>query len=194
MNTKICKWAAGTYDAYIDYHNREWGVPVHEDKTHFEFLVLEGAQAGLSWRTILNKRAGYRDAFKNFDVLEISKFSEATMNSLMDNPFIVRNKLKIASVINNAKAFLNIQNEFHDFDHYVWGFVDHEPITGHWTDSAQVPSENKISQKLSQDLKKRGFKFVGSTIMYAYMQAVGMVNDHTTDCYRYLEINRLKNS
>ena len=180
---------------YISYHNEEWGVPVHEDKIHFEFLILEGAQAGLSWRTILNKRAGYRDAFAEFNVTLVSKFTSAHLQSLTTNPNIVRNRLKIASVVGNAKAFIQIQEEFGSFDAYVWRFVDHRPIQGQWhAKQESPPSQTKISIQLSNALKKRGFKFVGSTIMYAYMQAVGMVNDHDFDCYRYQEIKALTDS
>ena len=195
MNKKICAWAAHTYPDYITYHNKEWGVPVHEDKIHFEFLTLEGAQAGLSWRTILNKREGYRDAFVGFNVLLISKFTSPYLESLTTNPNIVRNRLKIASVLKNAKAFIRIQKEFGSFDAYVWRFVDHQPIQGAWHTKKEGPvSQTNISLQLSKDLKKRGFNFVGSTIMYAYMQAIGMVNDHGPDCYRYPQIKALTSS
>ena len=195
MNKKICAWAAHTYPDYITYHNKEWGVPVHEDKIHFEFLTLEGAQAGLSWRTILNKREGYRDAFVGFNVLLISKFTSPYLESLTTNPNIVRNRLKIASVVKNAKAFIRIQKEFGSFDAYVWRFVDHQPIKGAWHTKKEGPvSQTNISLQLSKDLKKRGFNFVGSTIMYAYMQAIGMVNDHGPDCYRYPQIKALTSS
>ena len=195
MNKKICAWAAHTYPDYITYHNKEWGVPVHEDKIHFEFLTLEGAQAGLSWRTILNKREGYRDAFVGFNVLLISKFTSPYLESLTTNPNIVRNRLKIASVVKNAKAFIRIQKEFGSFDAYVWRFVDHQPIQGAWhTKKEGPPSQTNISLQLSKDLKKRGFNFVGSAIMYAYMQAIGMVNDHGPDCYRYPQIKALTSS
>ena len=195
MNKKICKWATNTFPDYITYHNEEWGVPVHEDKIHFEFLTLEGAQAGLSWRTILNKRNGYRDAFADFDVQFISKFTSTYLESLSKNPNIVRNRLKIASVVKNAKAFIQIQKEFGSFDTYVWRFVNHQPIQGAWHSKKESPpSQTKISLHLSKDLKKRGFKFVGSTITYAYMQAIGMVNDHSLDCYRYPQIKALTDS
>ena len=195
MNKKICAWAANTYPDYINYHNKEWGVPVHEDKIHFEFLILEGAQSGLSWRTILNKRGGYREAFADFDVLLISKFTSSYLEYLIENPHIVRNRLKIDSVFENAKAFIQIQKEFGSFDTYVWRFVDYQPIQGAWHTKKEVPpSQTNISIRLSKDLKKRGFKFVGSTIMYAYMQAIGMVNDHSPECYRYGQIKALKDS
>ncbi len=195
MDRKICAWAANTYSDYINYHNEEWGVPIHEDKIHFEFLTLEGAQAGLSWRTILNKRGGYRDAFADFDVHLISKFTSSHLESLIKNPNIIRNRLKIASVVENAKAFIQIQKEFGSFDTYVWNFVNYKPIHGAWHAKKETPpSQTKISLQLSNDLKKRGFKFVGSTIMYSYMQAIGMVNDHSPECYRYLQIKAFKAS
>lgn len=195
MDRKICAWAANTYSDYINYHNEEWGVPIHEDKIHFEFLTLEGAQAGLSWRTILNKRGGYRDAFADFDVHLISKFTSSHLESLIKNPNIIRNRLKIASVIENAKAFIQIQKEFGSFDTYVWNFVNYRPIHGAWHAKKETPpSQTSISLQLSNDLKKRGFKFVGSTIMYSYMQAIGMVNDHSPECYRYLQIKAFKAS
>ena len=195
MDRKICAWAANTYSDYINYHNEEWGVPIHEDKIHFEFLTLEGAQAGLSWRTILNKRGGYRDAFADFDVHLISKFTSSHLESLIKNPNIVRNRLKIASVVENAKAFIQIQKEFGSFDTYVWNFVNYKPIHGAWHAKKETPpSQTNISLQLSNDLKKRGFKFVGSTIMYSFMQAIGMVNDHSPECYRYLQIKAFKAS
>ena len=195
MDRKICAWAANTYSDYINYHNEEWGVPIHEDKIHFEFLTLEGAQAGLSWRTILNKRLGYRDAFADFDVHLISKFTSSHLESLIKNPNIIRNRLKIASVVENAKAFIQIQKEFGSFDTYVWNFVNYKPIHGAWHAKKETPpSQTNISLQLSNDLKKRGFKFVGSTIMYSYMQAIGMVNDHSPECYRYLQIKAFKAS
>ena len=195
MDRKICAWAANTYSDYINYHNEEWGVPIHEDKIHFEFLTLEGAQAGLSWRTILNKRGGYRDAFADFDVHLISKFTSSHLESLIKNPNIVRNRLKIASVVENAKAFIQIQKEFGSFDSYVWSFVNYQPIHGAWHAKKRIPpTQTNISRQLSNELKKRGFKFVGSTIMYSYMQAIGMVNDHSPECYRYLQIKAFKAS
>jgi len=195
MDRKICAWAANTYSDYINYHNEEWGVPIHEDKIHFEFLTLEGAQAGLSWRTILNKRGGYREAFADFDVHHISKFTSSYLESLIKNPNIIRNRLKIASVVENAKAFIQIQKEFGSFDTYVWNFVNYKPIHGAWHVKKETPpSQTKISFQLSNDLKKRGFKFVGSTIMYSFMQAIGMVNDHSPECYRYLQIKAFKAS
>ena len=188
MNKKICSWAANTYPDYINYHNEEWGVPVHEDKTHFEFLTLEGAQAGLSWRTILNKRDGYREAFADFDVLLISKFTSSYLESLTKNPNIIRNRLKIASVYENAKAFIQIQEEFGSFSNYIWKFTNGKPIKNKPKTLKEVPATTELSDTISKDLKKRGFKFVGSTVIYAHMQATGMVNDHIIDCFRYNEV------
>ncbi|MDQ0888397.1 DNA-3-methyladenine glycosylase I [Paenibacillus sp. V4I9] len=170
---------------YIDYHDHEWGVPVHDDRHLFEMLNLEGAQAGLSWYTILKKREGYREAFDGFDPLLIVNYDDKKLNELLENSGIVRNRLKIASVVQNAKAFLKVQEEFSTFDSYIWGFVGGKPINNNWTDMSQVPATTEISNAMSKDLKKRGFKFVGSTICYAYMQAVGMVNDHNQTCFRY---------
>ncbi len=170
---------------YIDYHDHEWGVPVHDDRHLFEMLNLEGAQAGLSWYTILKKREGYREAFDGFDPQLIVNYDDKKLNELLENSGIVRNRLKIASVVQNAKAFLKVQQEFGTFDSYIWGFVGGKPINNNWTDMSQVPATTEISDAMSKDLKKRGFKFVGSTICYAYMQAVGMVNDHNQTCFRY---------
>lgn len=170
---------------YIDYHDHEWGVPVHDDRHLFEMLNLEGAQAGLSWYTILKKRESYREAFDGFDPHIIVNYDDKKLNELLENSGIVRNRLKIASVVQNAKAFLKVQQEFGTFDSYIWGFVGGKPINNHWKDMSQVPATTEISDAMSKDLKKRGFKFVGSTICYAYMQAVGMVNDHNQTCFRY---------
>lgn len=188
MEKKRCAWAEGSFQAYIDYHDNEWGVPVHDDKTHFEFLILEGAQAGLSWSTILNKREGYRKTFANFDVEAVARFSQAEIDMLLQNPEIVRNKLKVNSAVINARCFIDVQKEFGSFDDYIWSFVDHQIIQNNWETSAEVPASTPESDKLSKDLKKRGFKFVGSTIMYAYMQSMGMVNDHIIDCFRHAEL------
>ena len=187
-NKKRCRWAENSFQAYIDYHDDEWGVPVHDDKIHFEFLILEGAQAGLSWSTILKKREGYRKAFADFEVEAVAEFSQAEIDMLVQNPEIIRNKLKINSAVNNARCFIEVQKEFGSFDDYVWSFVDHQVIQNNWKSSAEVPATTPESDKLSKDLKKRGFKFVGSTIMYAYMQSMGMVQDHTTDCFRHAEL------
>ncbi|MFZ6664968.1 DNA-3-methyladenine glycosylase I [Peijinzhouia sedimentorum] len=179
-----CPWCLG-FEEYIKYHDEEWGVPVHDDKTHFEFLILEGAQAGLSWSTVLKKREGYRQSFANFDPIEVANFTLERVEELMQFPGIVRNRLKIQSAIINAKLFLEVQKEFGSFDAYIWGFVNGEPIVNKWKNIAEVPATSKESDALSKDLKKRGFKFVGSTIIYAHMQACGLVNDHLVDCFRY---------
>lgn len=180
-----CVWAQGAPEDYTRYHDEEWGVPVHDDKTHFEFLTLEGAQAGLSWLTVLRKRAGYRQAFAQFDVAKIAAFTPQTYQQLYDDGRIIRNRLKIQATINNAQRFLDIQTAFGSFDQYIWHFVDGQPQNNHWKDPQEVPANTPISDKISKDLKKRGFQFIGSTIIYAYMQAVGLVNDHTTNCFCY---------
>lgn len=183
---KRCGWARN--ELAIHYHDTEWGVPQHDDQVLFEFLILEGAQAGLSWDTILAKRENYRKAFDNFDPVKVAKFSEAKQAKLMLNEGIVRNRLKITSAVRNAKAFLAVQKEFSTFDKYIWSFVGGKPIDGKRKELSDVPAKTEISDALSKDLKKRGFNFVGSTIMYAFMQATGMVNDHTTSCFRYFEV------
>ncbi len=188
MCKKRCDWAKDSFEAYEKYHDEEWGVPVYDDKTHFEFLILEGAQAGLSWSTIIKKREGYRQAFADFEVEKVAQFSEEKISELIQYDGIVRNKLKIRSAVTNARCFLEVQNEFGSFIDYIWSFVKHEVIVGHWKSINEVPTTTSESDALSKDLKKRGFKFVGSTIMYAYMQATGLVNDHSTDCYRYAEL------
>lgn len=178
-----CAWASG--DLMIRYHDEEWGVPLHDDRTLFEFLILEGAQAGLSWSTILNKRGNYRRAFNNFDPRSIAQYDPRKIKQLLADPGIVRNRLKISAAIENAKAFLRIQEEFGDFDRYIWQFVGGKPLINKWKSHRQVPAKTAKSDAMSQDLKRRGFRFVGSTICYAFMQAVGMVNDHATECFRY---------
>ena len=178
-----CFWAVS--DLMIDYHDREWGVPVHDDRRLFEFLILEGAQAGLSWETILRKRQAYRDAFARFDPAKVAKYDKRKMAQLLKNPGIVRNRLKIESAVRNAKIVLQLQKEFGSFDVYLWQFVKGKPIDGKRKSRADVPATTPESDALSKDLKKRGMNFVGSTILYAFMQAVGMVNDHTGDCFRY---------
>ncbi|WP_394753460.1 DNA-3-methyladenine glycosylase I [Crenothrix sp.] len=190
MNKK-CTWALKT-SIEEHYHDREWGVPVHDDRLLFEFITLEGAQAGLSWLTILNKREGYRQAFDNFDVLKIAQYDDEKIRRLLTNANIVRNQLKIRSVISNAKAFLKIQQEFDSFNDYIWGFVDGNPIQNTWKNHHELPASAPLSDLISKDLKKRGFKFMGSTICYAHMQATGMVNDHTVDCYRHAQLNQPK--
>lgn len=182
-----CAWAnSGQLDQ--EYHDAEWGVPLHDDERLFEFLVLEGAQAGLSWSTILRKREGYRKAFANFVPEAVASFGDREIQELLANPDIVRNRLKVESAIKNAKAFLKVRAEFGTFDAYIWRFVGGEPIANSWETLSQVPCSSKESEAMSRDLKKRGFSFVGPTICYAFMQAVGMVNDHTVDCFRWSEI------
>jgi len=178
-----CGWAKD--EPNITYHDKEWGRPQHNDQKLFEFLILEGAQAGLSWTTILKRRDGYRKAFSNFDVLIVSKYTQKQIKKLLEDESIIRNKLKITSAINNAKQFLKVQEEFDSFDHYLWGFVDHKPIKNNFKKLSDLPATTEISEKLSKDLKKRGFNFVGPTICYALMQAIGMVNDHTSQCFLY---------
>lgn len=172
----------------IEYHDNEWGVPVHDEHGLFEFLVLEGAQAGLSWHTILQKRARYREVFAEFDPQKVALYDDARAQILLADVGIVRNRLKIAATINNARQFLRVQAEFGSFDRYLWHFVDGKPIVNHWDTHTQVPAKTALSDVLSKDLSRRGFKFVGSTICYAMMQAVGMVNDHTVDCFRHAEL------
>tara|TARA_R110002050_G_scaffold129000_1_gene250405 strand:- start:2675 stop:3238 length:564 start_codon:yes stop_codon:yes gene_type:complete len=187
MKTK-CDWCLNQFEAYEEYHDSEWGVPTLDDKTQFEFLILEGAQAGLSWSTILKRREGYRKAFANFEVEKVAQFSEEKILELLQDPGIIRNKLKVRSAVNNAKLFIEIQKEFGSFSKYIWRFVGGKPIVNKWTSMSEVPATTKESDALSKDLKKRGFKFCGSTIMYAHMQACGLVNDHTVDCFRYTEV------
>lgn len=183
MKDKIrCSWA-GEKSHMVRYHDQEWGKPVHRDRRHFEMLLLEGAQAGLTWDTVLRKRAGYRKAFAGFDPKQVARFTVSMKAALMKNPDIIRNRLKIDSAVTNAQAFLTVQKEFGSFDAYVWSFVGGEPIVNRWKRMKDVPATNVVSDTLSKDLKKRGFRFVGSTIIYAYMQAIGMVNDHQVDCF-----------
>lgn len=186
-NLPRCAWA-GNDPLYLAYHDLEWGVPVHDDHQLFEFLILEGAQAGLSWLTILLKRDAYRSAFAGFDPEIVARFDGAKVAELLANPGIVRNRLKVESTITNARAFLAIQEEFGSFAAYQWRFVDNRPIRNGWKSMQEVPAFTPISDAMSRDLKKRGFRFVGSTICYAHMQAVGMVNDHTVDCFRWREL------
>ncbi|NCF72381.1 MAG: DNA-3-methyladenine glycosylase I [Gammaproteobacteria bacterium] len=180
-----CGWAEGVSLAYIEYHDKEWGVPVWDDQVQFEFLILEGAQAGLSWSTILNKRDGYRKAFADFDPVKVARFTEKRIEKLLLDPSIVRNRLKVRSAVTNAKAFLKVQKEFGSFCEYAWAFVGGKPMQVNRNKDGDMPATSPASDALSKDLKKRGFKFVGSTIMYAHMQATGMVNDHITSCFRY---------
>jgi DNA-3-methyladenine glycosylase I len=178
-----CAWAQS--ESMIRYHDKEWGVPEHEDGTLFEFLILEGAQAGLSWETILNKRENYRTAFDGFDATKVARYDRRKVAQLLKNPGIVRNRLKIASAVRNAQALLQVQKEFGSFDRYIWQFVDGRPRVNSWKARAQVPARTAESDTMSKALKKRGFSFVGSTICYAFMQAVGMVNDHAVECFRH---------
>lgn len=187
MSTKErvrCAWCL-KFDQYTDYHDKEWGVPVHDDRIHFEFLILEGAQAGLSWSTILKKREGYRKAFADFDPQKVARFTEARIEKILQDPGIVRNRLKVRSAVNNAKRFLEVQKEFGNFDRYIWSFVNGKPIVNKWKTLGDILPTTKESDALSKDLIKRGFKFVGSTVIYAHMQACGLVNDHLIDCWRY---------
>jgi len=188
---KRCFWVDGAEENMIEYHDKEWGKPVHQDRQHFEFLILEAAQAGLSWRTVLNKREGYRKAFCNFDPKKVAKFTPSQVEKLMLNPEIIRNRLKINAAVTNAKCFLEVQKEFGSFDKYCWQFVGGKPIVHKNRTRADFRATSLESDLFSKDLKKRGFKFVGSTIIYAHMQAVGMVNDHTIDCFRYPQITRV---
>jgi DNA-3-methyladenine glycosylase I len=186
---KRCAWCENTFEEYVRYHDDEWGVPVHDDQTHFEFLILEGAQAGLSWSTILKKREGYRQLFAHFNVEAVAVMSPAGIETILLNPSIIRNRLKVNSVVINAKQFIAVQKEFGSFDQYIWSFVGGKPIINHWKSMKEVPATTAESDALSKDLKQRGFKFVGSTIMYAYMQACGLVMDHSVDCYRYTALS-----
>ena len=180
-----CRWADNGTPLYVAYHDDEWGVPQHDDRVLFELLILEGAQAGLSWSTILNKRENYRKAFSRFDVRKVAKYDKARIATLLKDPGIVRNRLKVESAVVNARACLDVQKEFGSFDAYIWQFVGGKPRRNAWTSHEQVPAFTAESDAMSKDLKRRGFKFVGSTILYAFMQATGMVNDHTVDCFRW---------
>ena len=185
---KRCPWVSLKDPVMLAYHDEEWGVPVHEDRKMFEFIVLEGAQAGLSWSTVLNKRDNYRRAFAGFDPEKIARFDERKVERLILNPGIIRNRRKIESTVSNAKAFLEIQDEFGSFDSYIWSFVDGRPIRNRWRRLSQIPVTSPVAKELSADLIKRGFRFFGPTICYSHMQAVGMVNDHLVDCFRYSEV------
>lgn len=182
-----CSWP-GDIPIYVDYHDNEWGRPTHDDRELFELLVLEGAQAGLSWLTILKKREAYRAAFDNFDPATVARYDEAKIEELMANAAIVRNRRKIDAAITNAKLFLEVVEEYGSFDAFIWGYVNGTPIVNEWRTQEDIPATTPLSDKISKDLKKRGFKFVGSTIMYAYMQSIGMVNDHVVDCFVYREL------
>ncbi|GLC28898.1 DNA-3-methyladenine glycosylase I [Clostridium omnivorum] len=182
-----CPWC-GNDELYIKYHDEEWGTPSHDEKRHFEFLVLESAQAGLSWITILRKRENYRSAYDGFDPIKIAAYNEDKINKLLQNQGIIRNRRKIEASINNAKMFLKVQQEFGSFDSYIWNFVNGTPIVNSWYNIKDVPATTELSDIISKDLKKRGFKFLGSTIIYSYLQAIGIINDHLIDCFRYIEM------
>ncbi len=185
---KRCQWCENSFPEYVRYHDEEWGVPIHDDQKQFEFLILEGAQAGLSWSTILKRRNGYRSAFAKFDFEAVAKFDQKKIDQLLLDTRIIRNKLKVNSAVTNAKAFVQVREEFGTFDKYLWSFVGGKPIINQWKTDQEIPATSKESDVISKDLKKRGFKFVGTTIIYAHMQAVGMVNNHVTDCFRYKDL------
>lgn len=187
MNKNRCSWC-GDDPLYVDYHDKEWGTPVYDDDKLFEFLILETFQAGLSWIIVLRKRENFREAFDQFDYQKIAKYDDKKYNELLQNAGIIRNKLKIKATISNANAFMAIQKEFGSFSKYIWGFVNNKPIVNHWKTMKEIPATTEVSDILSADLKKRGFKFVGSTVIYAHMQATGMVNDHVVDCFRFKDV------
>jgi DNA-3-methyladenine glycosylase I len=188
MKIRRCDWGESENPLYRDYHDKEWGVPVHDDRLLFEMIILEGAQAGLSWSTILNKRENYKKAFDNFDFEKVAKYDEKKVEELINNPGIVRNRRKIESTITNAQAFKKVREEFGSFDKYIWGFVDYKPIQTNFKQPSDWPAKTELSEKISKDLLKRGFKFVGPTITYALMQAIGLVNDHLVYCFRHKEL------
>ena len=183
-----CAWVPLNDPLYLEYHDSEWGVPIHDDRILFEFLVLEGAQAGLSWKTILHKRQAYRTAFNGFQPEIVSKYGETDIERLMGNQGIVRNRLKINAAVINARAFLNVRKEFGSFDRYIWDFVGGRPLVNSWKSVKDIPAKTALSDRISRDLSERGFKFVGSTICYSFLQATGLINDHTTDCFRFAEL------
>lgn len=189
-NLKRCTWCEDLYDEYVRYHDEEWGVPVHDDRKHFEFLILEGAQAGLSWSTILKRREGYRKAFADFDPVAVAQYDEKMYEILLQDVSIIRNRLKIKSAINNAQKFLEVQKEFGSFDAYIWNFTGGKPLINTWEKMSEIPAKTELSDRVSKDLKKRGFNFVGSTIIYAHLQATGIINDHEVSCFRYKELVR----
>lgn len=191
-NRTRCAWAAGQAPFYVEYHDTEWGVPVREDRKHFEFLILEAAQAGLSWATVLKKRANYRRVFADWDPEKVARFSPAKIEKLLLDPGIIRNRLKVESTVTNAARFLEVQAEFGSFDAYMWRFVDGRPVVNAWRSLKEIPAKTPLSDTVSKDLKQRGFRFVGSTVIYAHLQATGLVNDHTVDCFRYKVVARAK--
>lgn len=188
MDKKRCAWVPLDNPLYVRYHDEEWGVPVHDDRLLFEFLVLEGAQAGLSWLTVLRKRENYRKAFDGFDAEKVARYDEKKIESLLQDPGIIRNKLKVHSAVTNARAFLKVREEFGSFDRFIWRFVEHRPRVNAWRRDEDIPASTPLSDTISREMKGRGFTFVGSTIIYAHMQATGMVNDHLVDCFRYREL------
>lgn len=190
MSLSRCAWA-GDDPLYQKYHDKEWGVPLHSDKKLFEFLILEGMQAGLSWITILKKRQAFREAFDGFDFNKVAKYRQKKIDQLLENPGIIRNKLKVNAAVTNAQAFIRIREEFGTFNKYIWQFVDHQPLQNSWKSLQEMPAKTSLAETITRDLKKRGFSFVGPTIVYSHMQATGMVNDHTTDCFRHREIRDL---
>lgn len=185
---KRCEWVPPDQPLYVEYHDREWGVPVHDDRLLFEFLILEGAQAGLSWATVLKKRENYRAAFDGFDAAKVALYDDKKIQQLLQNPGIIRNRLKVEASVTNARAFLEVQAKYGSFDAYIWDFVGGKPIINKWKSIRELPASTPLSDTINKELKKKGFKFVGSTIIYAHMQATGMVNDHTVDCFRYQEL------
>lgn len=192
MTKPRCDWGTKVDDRYTLYHDQEWGVPVHDDRKQFEFLTLEGAQAGLSWWTILSRREGYRKAFANFDPQKIARFTEKRVEKLLQNKAIIRNRLKVKAAVTNAQAFLAVQDAFDSFDNYLWQFVDGKTIQNKWRSMKQMPANTPLSDKISKDLKQRGFKFVGSTIVYSHLQAAGLINDHLVKCFRHQECAKMR--
>ena len=190
IQKKRCEWCLGN-DLYVDYHDKEWGVPVHDDAVHFEFLVLESAQAGLSWLTILKRREHYRRLYDGFNAIKVAAYDEKRIEMMMQDPGIIRNRKKIESSINNAKNFLDIVKEFGSFDNYIWGFTDAKVLSNQWESLSELPANTELSDKISKDLKKRGFRFLGPTIMYAHLQSIGIINDHVVDCFRYKEVGKM---
>lgn len=191
MDKKRCPWAEGHGEPYIKYHDEEWGVPVYNDRKLFEFVVLESAQAGLSWSTILKRRTGYKKAFSNFDYKKVAEYTQRNVERLMSDTSIIRNRLKILATISNAQAFIEIRKEFGTFSNYMWSWVEEKPIQNKWKKQSEVPAVTRLAEALSKDMKKRGFKFFGPTICYAHMQAIGLVNDHVKECFRHKEIAKL---